>query len=65
MLGIGFIEMIILGLVCGLPLVGILALVIVLAVSQRKQTGLAPCPGCGKFIPPLSAVCPQCGQSLR
>ena len=33
--------------------------------NQRNQTGFAPCPGCGKPIPPQSAVCHHCSRHLN
>ena len=65
MFGIGYIELLIIGLVCVMPLFALVLFAFGTIMSKQNRHGLAPCPGCGKLIPPHSAVCHLCGKALR
>jgi hypothetical protein len=63
MFGIGYSEMILLGILA----VGAIASLIVFVVAghRKSNASVAPCPSCGKHIPRLTAVCHYCGKALR
>ena len=65
MMGIGIIELILLG-VCGLVFIsGLIGAAIWIMAGQRRGHGpLVSCPQCGRNSPP-SPHCPNCGAALR
>jgi hypothetical protein len=68
--GIGFWELIILGLFCLLPMAaGVVVLVVLMqkknpASSASTGVVLTPCPDCGRKLSPQATTCPQCGRPL-
>lgn len=71
MMGIGVIELLILGVI-GLLLVAAPVTVVVLLLMSRRNSGpssanpnLAPCPDCGRLVSLQADSCPQCGRPLQ
>jgi hypothetical protein len=68
MVGIGWIELLIVLGILGLLAGGVVVVVVVLATSKRPggsaNPNLFPCPDCGRYVSRLAASCPNCGRPL-
>jgi zinc ribbon protein len=60
--GIG--ELLLLGVMALVPMLGLVTLVLVLVVYGRRRTAqqLVACSTCGKPVSPLAPTCPACGH---
>jgi hypothetical protein len=65
MMGIGVMELIILG-VCSLSMLLGLVVVVALAFSSRNRArgNLINCPDCGRGVSPQAPACPNCGRPM-
>lgn len=65
--GLNLMELLIVGLVSGVPLLGVAVLLFIVFGRQRPTAGnpnLVSCPDCGRRVSRLAASCPGCGQPL-
>lgn len=72
MVGIGIMELVIIGLIIILPLLLLgIVIALVIAVSSRHRRDaaphpdVAPCPHCRALVPLRTNTCPECGQPLK
>jgi hypothetical protein len=68
MVGIGWIELLIVLGILGLLAGVVVVVVLVLATSKHPggsaNPNLFPCPDCGRYVSRLAASCPNCGRPL-
>lgn len=69
MMGIGWIELLIVLGILGLVVGGVVVVVVVIVTTSKRQGGSAnpnlfPCPDCGRHVSRLAAFCPNCGRPL-
>jgi hypothetical protein len=62
----GVLELLILLVMCGGPVIVGLILVYFLAIRpQQAKADLIPCPDCGHRVSPRAESCPNCGGPLK
>ena len=64
----GFLELLILAFVLGVPVVGLVVLLVILSVkkNQGPATGnLTSCADCGRAVSMRAETCPHCGAPLK
>ncbi len=59
----GIFELLILGVICGGPVIAVVLLLILRPWQNRGN--LAACPDCGHFVSLLAKACPKCGRPLQ
>jgi len=69
MVGIGWIELLIVLGILGLLVGGVVVVIVVVLAASKRQGGSAnpnlfPCPDCGRYVSRLAASCPNCGRPL-
>jgi hypothetical protein len=69
MMGIGWIELLIILGILGLLVGGVVVVIVVIVTTSKRQGGstnpnLFPCPDCGRHVSRLAASCPNCGRPL-
>lgn len=67
MIGIGWVELLVILLILGALVSGVVV-VVILSTSKRRSISanpdLLPCPDCGRYVSRLAITCPNCGRPL-
>ena len=69
-MGIGLRELLVVGVICGVFSAVMIALVMIVVASARKNrtyasTKLTPCPDCNQAVSTRAQTCPRCGAPLK